>query len=79
MRLDNQNAKELARTKEEEIRKTKQFENELEIRKDANKYDLEDRNAERQHERDLQLKTLEKSLDIRKGLETEAVKSNKSA
>ena len=79
MRLDNQNAKELARTKEEEIRKTMEFKNELEIRKDTNKYDLEDRNAESQHERDLQLKTLEKSLDTRKALETEAVKSKNSA
>jgi hypothetical protein len=62
MELDTQNEQKTAQVKGEQLRETAKFESDLQIEQDTNKLDLEDRNAENQHERDMELKALELSF-----------------
>jgi hypothetical protein len=63
MQLDSQNEQKTAAVKGEQLRETEKFKSDLKIEQDTNKMDLEDRNAAAQHERDMELKLLEKSMD----------------
>lgn len=63
MELDKKNGQELDAAKQEQVRQTAEFESGLKINEDTNKLDLEDRNAANQHQRDMELKALEKSFD----------------
>lgn len=63
MELDQQNAQKTAIVKGEQERETKEFESELKIKEDTNKLNLEDRNADNQHIRDMELKAFEKSFE----------------
>ncbi len=66
MELDTKNAQNTARVKGEEDRKKEEFKSQMKINEDTNKLNLEDRNAERQHDRDMELKTLEMNFDTYK-------------
>ncbi len=70
MKLDNKHTQDLARVKGEEERKKEEFKSQMKIDQDTNKLNLEDRNAERQHTRDMELKGLELSFNASQAAQT---------
>jgi hypothetical protein len=70
MQLDQQNEQKTAQVKGEQLRETEKFKSDNKIEQDTNKLDLEDRNAERQHTRDMELKGLELSFNASQAEQT---------
>ena len=63
MQIDSENQQKAAMVKGEEERKSAQFTSQLKIQEEKAKYDYEDRNSQREHEREMEKLALEKTLD----------------
>jgi hypothetical protein len=63
MEIDSKNQQQAATVKGEQERKSLQFKSQLKIKEEQSKYDLEDRNSQRDHERDMQKIAAQTVLD----------------
>jgi hypothetical protein len=76
MDLDAKNAQETARVKGDEDRKNKTNENDLKKELQTEKYDLEDRNAAKEHDREMERIKLEQSFELNQRQEESLTKKS---